>query len=200
MHKPVWIWFDLGGVLIENTVFDALQRLLPQPLDTATLRERWLRSTAVRQFELGRIPTAEFAERFVEEWGIAMAHDDFIAAFTAWPKGYYAGAREWLQRLRPSYRVACLSNSNAVHWAKLGGFESEFDLALSSHLMGEIKPDRAVFMRALDECGATPEQVVFFDDSLSNVEAAQALGIRTFHVEGFDALVRVMEAQGLLPN
>ena len=198
MTHAALLLFDLGGVLIENAVFDSLNPMLPQPLDSVAIRERWLTSPAVLGFELGRIPATEFAEQFIAEWNIAMTPQAFLEAFIDWPKGFYAGASECVGILRQRYRVGCLSNSNALHWAKFDGFEGVFDIALSSHLLGVIKPDEAAFVRALAECRVPAEDVVFFDDSQPNVKMAQSLGIRAFHVDGFAALMPVLQAEGLM--
>ena len=40
--------------------------------------------------------------------------------------------------------------------------------------------------------------VVFFDDSPLNVDAASALGIDARHADGYAALERVLDAEGLL--
>jgi len=198
MNQAPLLLFDLGGVLIENACFDDLNAMLAQPLDSLAIRERWLASSSIRAFELGQIPAQEFAERFIAEWDIPLTPEAFLTAFISWPRGFYAGARELIASLRQRYRVGCLSNSNALHWAKFGGFQGEFDVTLSSHLIGVIKPDRAAFVRALEECDRPASEVIFFDDSRPNVLMAQSLGIRTFHVDGFQALLPVLQAEGLV--
>lgn len=198
MKTPSLLLFDLGGALVENAGFERLNRLLPQPLDESSIRDRWLASSVVRQFELGEIGAETFANRFTAEWRLAVSASDFLADFAAWPKGLYPGAQEMVRSLRRKYRVGCLSNSNALHWSAFESFIGQFDVALSSHLLGSIKPDRAAFVRALDECGAGPEEVCFFDDSIANVRAAHGLGIRAFHADGFRSLQDLPLTQGLL--
>jgi beta-phosphoglucomutase-like phosphatase (HAD superfamily) len=39
--------------------------------------------------------------------------------------------------------------------------------------------------------------VVFFDDSVANVAAAEAAGMRAFHVEGFAALAACLKEEVL---
>ena len=67
MGKISVLLFDIGGVLVENTGYDALNAMLPQALSDAAIREKWLRSAAVREFELGRISPSVFARRFIAE-------------------------------------------------------------------------------------------------------------------------------------
>lgn len=63
-------------------------------------------------------------------------------------------------------------------------FHEQFESSLSSHLLGELKPDIPCFTRALEECSAEASHVAFFDDSLTNVTAARSLGMKAFHVNG----------------
>ena len=191
--------FDLGGVLVENTTFESLARMLPGPPDPAAARRRWVASPAVRRHELGELNPLEFAAAFAEEQGIGLAPDAFLAEFATWPRGLYPGAPALLRTLRAQRRVACLSNSNAVHWQRFDGFAEDFDVSLSSHLLGAVKPDALAYERALRACGATAGETWFFDDLPGNVEAARALGLRAFLAEGFEALPALLRQEGLLP-
>ena len=191
---PSLLLFDLGGVLIDTSGFDNLNRMMPRTLDSAHIKKRWLGSPSVRRFELGEISAREFADGFIAEWELSIGPSEFLTEFISWPKGFYPGARELISDLRRTCRVGCLSNSNALHWAKFNGFKGEFDIALSSHLLGAIKPDPSAFTKALLACGAQPREVLFFDDMMSNVSAAQSLGIQAFHVDDFQSLVSYIKS------
>jgi len=196
--RPTLLLFDLGGVLVENVVFERLAPLLPAPAPRAALQDRWLASAAVRAFDLGRIEPDVFAEVFVAEWGLTLSPASFLEEFASWPRGLYPGARALLDDLRRRFRVACLSNSNALHWERFGGFPDGFDVSLSSHLLGAVKPDAEAFRRALATLGVGPTDLWFFDDSAANVHAAAALGIRAFRTEGLAAVEAVLRAEGCM--
>ncbi|MFZ6875424.1 HAD-IA family hydrolase [Undibacterium sp. Di27W] len=198
MKQPQVLMFDLGGVLIENDTFSRLQALLSYAMSVAELKQKWLKSDAVRRFELGQCQPQEFAQAFLLEWSLPLTEQAFIAEFLSWPTGYYPGALAMLQTLRQSYRLVCLSNSNVLHWAKFGRLDQDFDLALSSHLLGAIKPDPAAFAMALAQCQATPDVVWYFDDSQANVLAAASMGIKAFHTDGFEAVRATLRANHLL--
>ena len=197
MTRPEVLLFDLGGVLIENDTFAALQNLLPTKPDGEALRHRWLSSRAVREFELGRLAPEAFAVSFLAEWSLDLPPELFLDQFRSWPRGFFPGLRERLNRLRRRYRVGCLSNCNAVHWEKFGGFAQDFDIALSSHLLGAVKPDEEAFSRALAACGAPATAVRFFDDTEANVEAALQMGIPSFLVQGPLELLAALQTEGL---
>jgi putative hydrolase of the HAD superfamily len=190
--------FDLGGVLIRNAGFERLNALLPAPLEAEALKARLLASPSFRAFELGESAPEPFAEALVSELCLSCSPEAFLAEFETWPQGFYPGATELLAQLRARYRLACLSNSNAIHWGRFSGFREHFDVALSSHLLGAIKPDAACFHKALGECGVTADEVLFFDDALVNVEAARACGIESLHVLGFSQVCSRVQELGLL--
>ncbi len=200
MAAPALLLFDLGGVLLEIATFDRLNALLGACEPHAALKRRWLESPAVRRFESGETPPAEFAAAFIAEWRIGLSPEAFLAEFHAWSIGFYPQARETLRELRQTHRVACFSNSNVLHWEKFGGFSDDFDVAIASHRLGALKPDDAAFVRALRLLGTEPSAVYFFDDSLPNIHAARRLGMRAFHVEGIGPLLDVLRAEGLLPS
>lgn len=200
MSDPSLLLFDLGGVLIENSTFTRLNDLWGEQKSCDALKSRWLTSPAVRRFELGKCPPDEFAIAFIAEWKLSLSPEAFLEEFYSWPSAFYPEARNTLCKLRQKYRVGCLSNSNALHWEKFGGFKDDFDIAISSHQLGAIKPDCDAFLKALDVCCATPSAVCFFDDSIANIHTAESLGLRAFHVDGFDALLNVLREEHLFPG
>jgi len=189
--------FDLGGVLVENGGRAALTAMLPPKAQAGDVRLRWLASSVVQQFERGHISSDEFASRLVKEWDLELGPWEFIQAFATWPKGLFPGARELLSNLRPHYRLACLTNSNEVHWARFPELPTMFDFALSSHEIGHVKPDAAAYKFLLTRTKVAAENVYFFDDLEPNIEGARALGIKAIQVEGIAALKAVLQREGL---
>jgi putative hydrolase of the HAD superfamily len=189
--------FDLGGVLVENGGREALTAMLPHKAEPGDVRLRWLASPVVQRFERGHISADEFASSLVKEWELELEPTEFIQSFATWPKGFFPGALDLLTHLRPRYQLACLSNSNEVHWARFPELATMFDFAFSSHQIGHVKPDAAAFNCLLTRTGAEPGNVYFFDDLEPNVDAARALGIRAIQVEGIPALKAALESEGL---
>jgi FMN phosphatase YigB (HAD superfamily) len=117
-RQPELLLFDLGGVLVEFSGFRDLLPLLRVPLSESEIRRQWIACPIVRTFEVGDLTPQQFAERFVAAWNITVPALDFLLAFRTWTRGFLPGARELLATLRSQYRLACLSNSNAVHWER----------------------------------------------------------------------------------
>ena len=166
--QPV-LFFDLGGVLIENQRFSEHQRLLNTQQSQAELVELWLANPVAREYELGRCSTDDFSRSIIEELQLSLTPEEFLVAFREWPKGFYPGVDSMLQQLRAQATVCCLSNSNEAHWTEK--VTSHFDHAFSSHLIGRIKPDRDAFEHVLGVLDVAAKDVIYFDDAESNVEA-----------------------------
>jgi putative hydrolase of the HAD superfamily len=82
---------------------------------------------------------------------------------------------------------------------------SRFDVLVWSYQLRMAKPDAAIFQHVLKELGTAPEETLFIDDKLVNIEAANALGIRGILFTTADQLRADLIAQGLdaslpLPN
>jgi glucose-1-phosphatase len=198
------VLFDLGGVLVHVRGFSDLASLLGQSGadwsgDRQAMRSRWLGSPSVRSFEPGQIPPGVFAQRFVDEWRLPIEPAAFAEDFAGWTVGPLPGAEQLVADLQGrGYHVSCLSNGNALHWQAMSEFLSRLDSAFSSHLLGEIKPDEQAFLATTARLGVSPADMIFFDDSRLNIEAAERLGMRAFLVDGPDACRDALVSEGLL--
>jgi putative hydrolase of the HAD superfamily len=177
--------FDLGGVVIELAGVPEFQGWTR--LAESEVWSRWLRSPAVREYESGRSSTERFAVEVVREFDLALEPAEFLRRFARWPRGLLPGARELVLEVRSRLRVACLSNSNPLHWPRFRdelGIASVFDASFSSHELGCVKPDREIFERLLRELGSPGDAVLFLDDNPQNVEGARAAGLHARCVRG----------------
>jgi glucose-1-phosphatase len=193
--------FDLGGVLVDFTGVRDIAPLLPIAESESEIRERWSACKHTEAFCLGRSSRQEFGERFVRDWGLALAPAEFLREFRSWSRRLLPGAEDLLAALRPRFRLAALSNSNELHWERNEldlGIPGLFEVAISSHEVGLCKPDPAFYRVALDRLGVAPDRVVFFDDVDENVIAASKIGMRAFRVEGVEALRERLVAERIL--
>jgi putative hydrolase of the HAD superfamily len=192
--------FDLGGVLIEYTGFRDMPALLSEALTEAEVRERSVAQTFWPDFECGRLTPQEFGDLFAAHWPLSVTAEEFMREFSTWTRGLLPGAAETLKELRPRFRLAALSNTNALHWPNVleSLAESGMERVLASHELGLRKPDPAIYERALEELDVAAERVTFFDDLGVNVEAARGAGMKAYCVEGVPALRACLRELGYL--
>ena len=194
---PSVLCFDLGGVLLDLGGVTDLARLGGRTPEA--FLQRWLTDPWVRAFERGHIGTDEFAARFVAAWSLDVTPDRFLEVFARWPRGLFPGAEELLRALRGRVRLACLSNTNVLHWARQGpewGLEELFDVRLLSFRTGHVKPDSAAYEHARAELGVAAGSILFLDDNLVNVNAARAAGWRAEHTAGLSAVRETLAGHG----
>jgi putative hydrolase of the HAD superfamily len=200
MKSSKILLFDLGGVLVEITGFDTLNTLLTEPLDSLSIRERWLHSPAVQLFEIGKLTPEAFADQFIKEWGIPHTPHEFILEFKSWVSTIHTDAEALMYKLRHTYHVSCLSNTNELHFAslQLDQFSKSFDSTFFSHLIGHSKPDEKIFKIVIKQLNAKPNHIYYFDDTPSNIQAAKQLGINAFLVDGFEDLQRSLRSKNFI--
>jgi putative hydrolase of the HAD superfamily len=61
-----------------------------------------------------------------------------------------------------------------------------------------IKPERAIYQILIDALGCAPEEIVFFDDLLINVEGARNVGITAYLWKCPDAAREILKTLGVL--
>jgi epoxide hydrolase-like predicted phosphatase len=86
----------------------------------------------------------------------------------------------FIRSLKPAYQTAVISNAtDSLHdsLAKLG-IDDAFDVIIGSAAEQIMKPDPAIYQRALDALGRRAEETVFIDDFQRNVAGARALGMK----------------------
>jgi putative hydrolase of the HAD superfamily len=197
------ILFDLGGVLVDFSGVPAVAPMLGVEASASEIRDRWSRCPHTAAFQRGELTTAEFGERFARAWGLVVTPEQFLQEFRTWSRALLPGAADLLALLRPRFRLAALSNSNELHWARNTtelGITGQFEVAISSHQVGLSKPDPRIYRAALDRLEVAPGAVLFFDDVQDNVEAAAALGIHGFRVDGVEGIRDRLITERLLEN
>jgi putative hydrolase of the HAD superfamily len=106
----------------------------------------------------------------------------------------------WQRKLKAAgIRTAILSNmgdSVLENIKREFQWIDDFDVLVWSYQLHMAKPDPAIYHHALKELGTQPEQTLFIDDKLVNVEAAQALGMKALEFTTVERLRSDLVAAG----
>jgi 2-haloacid dehalogenase len=141
---------------------------------------------------------AERIERFPEHEGLIRAYGDRFGEMMLPIPASIALLEELKERGVPLY---ALSNWNADTFERtraLFPFLANFDGLVISGVVGLAKPDPGIYRHLLDRSALPPEQILFVDDRVENVDAGRALGIRGHLFEGPEPLRRELTGHGLL--
>ncbi len=187
------IVFDLGGVLIRicRSWAEACAAAgLPVRGETASVGVSGRRHELADRHGVGAIASGDFFAAVSEAMEGLYSANEVRAVHDAWLIDEYPGVRGLIADIhRAGLTTGVLSNTNPAHWARLisaahggGGGMGEFVApgmvhhAHASHIMGLLKPDGAIYREFERLTGATPTDLLFFDDLEENVAAARARG------------------------
>ena len=113
-------------------------------------------------------------------------------------------SRELIRRLRGSGLGVHLGTNQtrqrAAYMRSELGYDELFDVSCYSAEMGVAKPEPAYFRLALERIGAPAGEVLFVDDTLPNVQAAERVGLTAVHWhmgEGIGALTERLAEHGV---
>jgi len=179
--------FDMGNVLIDIDVDLAFEHWSAvTALDKDTLRECFVMDEAYRAFEIGEIDTHEYLKSLRRSMNIDIDPGDLLAGWNAILLDELPGVRALLERLRDVAPIYIFSNTNAAHqklWSvKLADILELSEAVFTSWEIGLRKPDVESFLHVAEQMQIAPENILFFDDAIENIDGAQAAGMRTVHV------------------
>ncbi len=183
------VCFDLGGVII-RICQTWEERCAAAGLDVRN-PERWEEIEPVRdelmvQYQTGRIEGSLFARRLSEALRGLYRPAEITAIHDAWLIDEYEGVGTIVDRLHQAgLDTAALTNTTLEHWVRMPQFPTVGRLRhrLASHELGLHKPDPAIYLRLERQLGYVGREILFFDDTEKNVQAAQAVGWRAERID-----------------
>lgn len=198
-----WFLFDLGNTLIKLAYERVLENICRDASITRDeLVELLERPGGYRDLERGGVGFGEFYDFLCINAGYRGSLRGLRDIWSDFFDGPIPGAEGLLETVREKYRVAFLSNSNEVHAEviprQFGAMFKKEDRFIFSYRFHVAKPDPEIFRRALEIIGALPQHVVFIDDLIENVMAAQSVGLRAFQFVDTESLTSELVREGLL--
>lgn len=94
-----------------------------------------------------------------------------------------------VKKLRKKYKVGLLSNTekeNFEYWNKKYSFDKIFDDIVTSFEIGSRKPEKEIYKKSIEKLGVKPNEIVFVDNEIKNLNGATRLGIRTLLYDTYD--------------
>ncbi|MGD1973252.1 MAG: HAD family phosphatase [Desulfobacterales bacterium] len=179
--------FDLGGVVIEidfDRVFSHWALSSNQSLEI--IRSKFTFDSNYERHERGEIEALEYFASLRKSMGINITDKEFMAGWNSLYVGEMPGVSTLLSRVGEKLPIYAFTNSNVTHqlvWSKM--FKQVLSLfreVFVSSEIGKRKPEPAAFHAISNDIGVKLENILFFDDSLENIEGAEKVGIQTVHV------------------
>ncbi len=185
-NKKGTIIFDMGKVILPFDYRIAFQKLEDKfELSEESILKNIFDSGLENDFEAGKITGHQFfkisceslnitcdSESFRKIWVEICSEDQEVTAV--------------IHKLKPNYDLILLSNTNQWHFEyAYNRFEviRLFDKYVLSYNIGCLKPQKEIYESALTLV-TNRDKLLYIDDIAEYVEAAQKLGIDSFHFKG----------------
>jgi haloacid dehalogenase superfamily, subfamily IA, variant 3 with third motif having DD or ED len=181
---------DFGGVLVDldrSRCIDSFKSIGVDCIEE--MLNPYYQRGLLMKLENGDITTDEFHEELRMTIGKDITDRQIDDAWNSFLISVPPYKLDLLLKLRESYNVYLLSNTNQIHWEmsceryfsyKSLRVEDFFEKIFLSYRLHQLKPSKEIFETVLTETGIRPEETFFIDDSPANCKVAESLGIHTY--------------------
>jgi putative hydrolase of the HAD superfamily len=186
------IIFDLGGVLVDLDFTSLIMHFkqLGATFDSTDYR-KVISDPVFLSFEMGFTSPSRFRDRLRAILEISPASDaEMDEAWCSLLGSVPQNKVTLLQYLAPKYRLFLYSNTNAIHISYFKNrflaehsveFESLFDRTFYSFDLHDRKPQLSGYEKIFSITGILPQETLFVDDFIQNIDVAKSMGIRVYH-------------------
>ncbi|MEQ9301990.1 MAG: HAD family phosphatase [Cyclobacteriaceae bacterium] len=188
------IIFDLGGVIIDldtTATVKSFAKLSGQP-ETEML-DVFQHNQLFLDYEKGLISSENFRDELRNLLLVEASDQELDQAWNAMLGAIEQPRLDLMLQLQERYEVMVLSNTNEIHEqafhrilkevsgkSHLNAFAHQ---VCFSHDIGMRKPDAEIYDFVITENGIKPEETLFLDDRLDNLEAAKKNGWQAHQVK-----------------
>ena len=180
------VFFDLGGVIV-RTEFQVPRQQLADRLgmDYDDLNKIVFNSESSGRASIGEITSEEHWTSIIQRLKrpaseLSLIRDEFFAGDIV-----DRTLVEYIRSLRGKYKTGLISNA----WGDLRDFvirekfDDAFDKMIISAEVGAMKPNPKIFQVALEQFRVSPNEAVFVDDFLVNIEGCEKAGMKGIHFQ-----------------
>lgn len=187
------IIFDFGGVIIdidEQLTVNEFAKLGASDISKTESPEF---TELVRKFERGIFTPDIFRNKLRDFLDLSATDQEIDDAWNALLFDIPAERIEVIEQVKKNYNIFLLSNSNEIHYDlyvrdlqlrfDYVEFSELFHMAYFSFDVHLSKPDQEIYEFVIYQEGLNPEETLFIDDKIENIEAAAKLGLQTYHLQ-----------------
>ena len=197
--------FDMGGVLVDLDIEDC-KRAFKEDLDYHRIDDiidACHQKGIYGELEEGLLSADEFRRLVLAESRPGAASEDVDKAMWHILVGIAPEKAELLRKLAQKYDLYLLSNNNAICLPRSRRMFEEAGIPLDrifrecffSFEMKALKPSETFYKAVIDRIGLPAEQMLFIDDSMTNVNGSAAAGLPAVYYEpGTDLRAVLAEA------
>jgi len=194
--------FDLGGVVIDidfERVWNSWARDAACEVDG--LRRSIGRDATYLRYECGQIPIEAYFSHLRAAMNVTLSDAQLLTGWNEIFIGEMPGIADLLRDLESRVPLYAFSNTNRAHeevWSvRFAEVLTPFRKVFVSSSLGLRKPDRASFDHVVAEMGVPASSILFFDDTLENIEGARAAGLHAVQTSSTSDIAAALGRYGL---
>lgn len=171
-----FIYFDLGGVVIDNNkrVASLAQEFGLNIQELSDFFDRFWRPAC-----RGELDNIAYLKLFKERFGVRDPQEDFVK-FVGSHQGHYQETHDIIHELFGTYKLGILSNAELgfidFHLANGKIPNIAWSAVIESAQHSTVKPEAKIFELAERMAGVPAEEIFFIDDVPDYIEAAKKRG------------------------
>jgi epoxide hydrolase-like predicted phosphatase len=186
------IIFDIGNVLLQFNPLDYLKKIFNDDIIEKLIYKEVFKSEEWISLDRGILTEDQAVKVISQRNPVHKAHieicmDNWIDILTP-----IEGTVKIVSILKENgYNLYLLSNFHSLAFETIYSkydFFNLFDGGVISCKENVLKPEAEIYTKLLDDYNLAPEECLFIDDTLINVEAANKLGINTIQFSNCEAL------------
>ena len=191
------LFFDVGGILLSNGWGHESRKKAAKKFGLDYAEVDALHNFIFNVYEIGSITLDEYLDTVIFNYPRDVVRQDF-KDFMYSESVELPGMLQWLKEWKKDcgFRIISINNEGKeLNDYRVQKFKlhKAFDAFISSCEVKMRKPDPGIFKLALGIAQASSSQCVYFDDRIMFANAAQKLGIRSFHHTGFESTKKILE-------
>lgn len=191
------LFFDVGGILLTNGWGHESRKKAAEIFKLDYNEIDALHNFIFNVYEIGSITLDEYLDTVIFNYPRDFVRQDF-KDFMYSQSVELPNMLQWLKEWKKDcgFRIISINNEGKeLNDYRVQKFKLHhaFDAFISSCEVNMRKPDPRIFKLALGIAQASPSQCVYFDDRTMFANAAQKLGIRSFHHTNFEETRQILE-------
>ena len=205
MAQPEFIYFDLGNVICPFSHDLACQQMAEVAgVEQSKVKRVVYEGDLQIRFETGLISSQEFYDAFCAETGSVPDMKQLLTAGSDIFELNYQIIPLIAQLRSANFPIGILSSTCEAHWSfickRFPTIDKYFVHRVLSYQVKSMKPDQAIYEKAIELANVKPSAIFFMDDRPENVQGALDCGIDAVLFEDSSQLLFQLIKRGLRVN
>ena len=185
--------FDLGGVIINLDMSLSFQKFAKLGnISLEQMNQMAENEPLFNKYEKGLITSAQFRTGICALLNRDIPDAQIDIAWNAMLLDIPLERLQFIERLKPHYKLLVLSNTNEIHITEFikrmdtvygaKKYDALFDDIYYSHLVNMRKPAAEIYQFVLQENNIIAQETLYLEDNRENIESSKKLGFMTYEV------------------